>query len=72
MSLVSEQFIEQILERVGPYLSEIEYIRNWLKARLGADLEQVITELEQVWQEESAAARKTDFKILMNALKKAV
>jgi hypothetical protein len=68
--LLTEDLMEQIMERAGPYLSDIKRATDWLFERTGRDVADITTELEQLSIEEPIGSRRTDFRILQNTIKK--
>jgi hypothetical protein len=68
--LLTEDLKEKIMERAGPYLSDIKRATDWLFERTGRDVADIITELEQLSIDEPIGSRRTDFRILKNTLKK--
>ena len=69
MTTLTEEFINKILEQVGPYLTELNTVREFLKTRINRDVDEIIKELEKDYEELSSEAVRTDHRILITVLK---
>ncbi|UCH89510.1 MAG: hypothetical protein JSV49_02360 [Thermoplasmata archaeon] len=69
MTKLTENIAEIIQERVGPYVSDIKFIHQFLEDNIGHDTEKVIITLEKAYGEITVESKRTDFRILMNAIR---
>ena len=70
MTEITTEFIEKILETIGPYVCDRDSIKDFLEERLGRDVQELILELDQRCQNGSDERWNTDNRILINALKR--
>jgi hypothetical protein len=70
MAVLNEDNLDQVIELVCPYVADLDYYKTWLKERLGIESEKIIAELECIYHEGSEESRLTDYRIIMNALKR--
>jgi hypothetical protein len=70
MVKLTDQRLEAVLELSAPYVSDLDAIRNWLMERLDMESSDIILDLERSLEEEENIARSTDYRILLNILKK--
>ena len=68
--ILTEDNLEEIFERVGPYVSNVEFIQNWIASHIGKDKENIVSELEEILELEENPVKKTDFRIVKNVLDK--
>ncbi len=63
--------LREAFENVAPYLSDIEKIREYVKKNEKRDVNEVIEDIEKRLKVEKGTL-KTDFKILLNELRKII
>ena len=68
--ILNEEFLDKLMEQVGPYISDLKSIRIWLDDRIGWDSATIVSELEKMYPDIDEETKKTDFRILLNALRK--
>lgn len=68
--ILKENNIEDILERVAPYVSDLDHIRKWILSRSGKSISDIQAEIDKILNEEAGSIEQTDFRILKNLLEK--
>ncbi len=63
--------LREAFENVAPYLSDIDKIREFVKENEEKDINEVIKDIEERIEMEKGTS-KTDFKILLNELRKII
>jgi hypothetical protein len=70
MLVLTEDLLDQLLEQIGPYISDIKSVEELLKSYLGTEVADVVTYFESEYMGIEEEWKKTDIRILLNALKK--
>ena len=70
MVKLSDEKLEAVLELSAPYVSDLEMVKKWLLERLDLDSSDLILDLEKRLEEEESIALRTDYRILLNILRK--
>ena len=68
--ILSEDNLAEIFERVGPYVSDMDSIQNWIASCIGRDIKDIVSELEDILEVEENMVKITDLRIVKNVFEK--
>ena len=70
MVIFDENSAAHLLELVGPYVSNIEYVAGYIRSYQGFEKNEIMSDLDEKIEREPDPSRRTDLRILRNAFEK--